>query len=126
MSARTRTRREADAQQRRFAANRRIGHDMAYVYFWAPVVKTVAVLVAAAAAGWYVWTRVDRDLTAGVAGAVGVILVALWIVWATVTGGRRARMMRAATGRPRSKTMPLLGLAGLLLLAGAVTMWVQS
>lgn len=125
MSARTRSRRELDKQQRRAAANRRIGHDMAYAYFWGPTLGIVVAVAAVGAAGWYVWTRVDHGTIAGVAGAAGVVLVAAWAVWESVTGGRQARMMRAATGRARSKAMPLVGLAGVLLLVGGIVMWTQ-
>lgn len=111
--------------RRQAAADRRIGHDMAYVYEWTrigtPVLAVVAVLVGL----FLLWTGVDHAAIAKVSGAAGVLLTAAYAFWWTRTGSTYARTMALATGRPRSPYWHAVGAAGILLLIASYLIWQQ-
>jgi hypothetical protein len=115
----TRTRREADKAQRRAAANRRIGHELAWWYYWQPKLTVAALLTAAAVGARWVWLNVEHDLIAGVGGGVGLVLLAAYLTW-----WLRQRSPYGGGGRyTRTSAMHFVGLAGALLIAAAITMW---
>lgn len=121
----TRHRRDADKAQRRAAANRRIGHEMAWWYFWGPKLAGLTAMLAVGAAGWWLWTRVDHDLIAGYGGGAGLVLLGVYLVWwlrEHSTYGSPNRYRRY-TG---TSAMHFLGLAGALLTAGAITLWASG
>lgn len=123
MFAGTRSRRELDRTQRRAAANRRIGHDMAYWYAVETPVKVVVWALVLGAGGWFLWTRVDHAKIAGVTGAVGLALLLGYLAWWASVSSSYARTMRLAQGKTRPFAMHFIGAAGALLVAGAITMW---
>lgn len=124
MFAGVRTRRELDKQQRRAAANREIGKQLAWTYFWGPKLTTAAVLMAVAYGCWFLWTRVDHERIAAVVGALGVTMLVAFGVWLLTAGSPHARVMRRARGETdRQIVMPLVGTAGALFLAAAVALW---
>jgi polyferredoxin len=77
MSAGTsrRERRDLDRQQRRAAANRRIGHEMAWWYYWETPIKTVTTAAVLGVGGWLLWTRVDHRHIAAAVAAVGAVVL---------------------------------------------------
>lgn len=119
-----RDRRQRDRDQRRAAANRRIGHDMAYVYEVARFVGPVLTMAAIAAGVWWVWTHVEHGRIAAWLAAAGALACVGGFGWMLFTGSTRARMMRLAHGRTTA-TLPagLTAVAGVLLLIAAVIVW---
>jgi hypothetical protein len=126
MFAGTRSRRDLDRTQRRAAANRRIGHEMAWLYFWARPLGIMAVLIALTAGGWFLWTRVDHADIAAAAGSLGIALLMAYGAWLMATGSAYQRSIRAARGARRGSAMHLLGFAGALLVAAAIALWSQA
>ena len=119
----TRDRKQRDRDQRRAAANRRIGHELAWAYYWESELKFAVLVVALGAAGWFLWTRVDHHLIAGVAGGLGVLLFAAWLVWFARSRSLYVRSMRVANGGTATTAWWLTGAAGLVLIAAAVVLW---
>jgi hypothetical protein len=110
--------REIRRQRRLAAADRRIGHDMAYWYEFGPlIVKGIALVVPTAAAAW-VWFNVDHRVIGLVAGTTGLAMLFAYIASTIASTGPNARMMSRATGR---RARPVwwhgVGAAGVLLVA---------
>jgi hypothetical protein len=103
------------------AADRRIGHDLAYWYMARPyVIAGAALVVVAVAVGW-VWTSVDHSTIALVLGSVGVVLFGAYAWWLRATSSAHARIMSRATGTPiRGALWHPVGAAGVCLIAAAV------
>lgn len=118
--ARRRTQREIDRDQRRAAANRRIGHDMAYWYAYGPPVAKVAGLLALAGGCWWVWENVDhRHLSTGF-GVTGVGLLLAFGASTLGASGSQARIRARATGQTaRSPWWYAVAAAGVLMLGAA-------
>jgi hypothetical protein len=115
----TRARRERDRDQRRAAANRRIGHELAWWYFWRPYITGGLLLLVAGVGVRWLWTNVDHATIAGVAGGVGVALLAAYLVW-----WLRQRSPYANPRRyTRTSAMHFVGLAGVCLAGGSMVMW---
>lgn len=118
----TRSRRERDREQRRAAANRRIGHELAWAYFWGPKVAAFTLLAALAVGARWLWTHVDHERIAGVGGGIGLVLLLAYLAWwlrEHSPYGSPSRYRRYA----KTSAMHFVGLAGALLVAGAVVVW---
>lgn len=126
MFAGTRSRRDLDRTQRRAAANRRIGHEMAWFYFWERPIKFAVLGGLLFVGGRLLWTRVDHGTIAGVSGGVGLILVLAYGAWLASTSSAYARSIRAARGGSRGNAMHFVALAGALLIAAAFVIWSQG
>lgn len=114
-------RRARDREIQRLAANRRVGHDHAYlILYGAPIIKALAPLVAVAAGCAWLWFEVDHRLLATAAIVAGGAMLVLYTASTIGATGPQARQMARATGR---RTRPVwwhgVGLAGLLLLGFA-------
>ncbi len=124
MSRQTRRdRRLLDEQQQRAAANKRIGHELAWwIIFGAPAVRWALMLGLPVAAGWWVWTHVDHRHIALALGGLGIVLLVAYAGW-IMRNGLHARMMAVARGREINRAMwHLIGGAGALLFAGAIAL----
>lgn len=121
MSRQTRRdRRQLDASQRRRAANERIGHETAWLYYWGPKVRTVAPVAAAAVGGWWVWTHVSHARIGAVLAGLGVLLLVAYSAW-IARNGLHARMMAVARGREINRAMwHLIGAGGVCLVAAGL------
>lgn len=118
----TRTRRDVRRDRRQAAADRRIGHELAWWYFWQPKLTVAAVLVSVVVGARWVWLNVNHDLMAGVGGAAGLVLVATYLTWwlrEHSAYGSPSRYRR----NTRTSVMHLVGFGGALLVAAAVSMW---
>jgi hypothetical protein len=111
--------------RRQAAADRRIGHDMAYVYETTRILGPVVAVLALAAGLLLLWTRVDHTAIAKVTGAAGVLLTSAYAFWWVRTGSTYARTMALATGRPRSPYWHAVGGAGILLMVASYLIWQQ-
>ncbi len=123
MSRQTRRdRRSLDRQQRRAAANERIGHEMAWWFYFEPITLPGICVVLAAAAGWWTWTHVNhRHIAAALAG-LGVLLLVGYAGWIARNGVHR-RMMAVARGREINRGMwHLIGAAGVALVAAGLAL----
>jgi hypothetical protein len=111
-------RRARDREIQRLAANRRVGHDHAYLILFGPAMaRGVGLLLLAAFAVW-LWFEVDHKVIAFAAAAMGVALLVLYAASTIASTGNNARMMARATGRsPRPFWWHGVGLAGVVLLA---------
>lgn len=123
MIAGTRDRRQRDRDQRRAAANRRIGHEMAWAYFWAPKIGTLLALTAVAVGCRYLWTHVDHALIARAIGGVGIALTFGWALWLIRGRAPRVQTIRAIRSRTYAATWHLVGLAGVVLVAASWVLW---
>jgi hypothetical protein len=109
---------EIRKRRREAAADRRIGHDLAYWYEFAPLLARGACLALLAAGGAWVWFNVDHRLIALISAAFGIVGVGLYVASTIAATSPNARMMARATGRPtRPRWWHGVGLAGALLLA---------
>lgn len=118
-------RRRRDRELQRAAANRRVGHDHAYLILFGPeIAKGILLLLLVAAAAW-AWFYVDRVRVAGVVGFLGVIVLAAYSAWAVRNGTLAGRLTAAARGRTRSAHWHLAGASGALMVLAAVMIWTQ-
>jgi hypothetical protein len=126
MSTASRARRKRDKDIQRAAANRRIGHDLAYEIMFGPaLIKAGFVLLLAAAAVW-VWFNVDHTRLAGVVGGAGVLVLVVYGAWVLRGTSVQARQMARASGvTERRRYWHMTGAAGVLLVVAAVAL-VQS
>jgi hypothetical protein len=111
-------RRDRDREIQRLAANRRVGHDHAYlILFGAPILRIVGPLVLAAGVAALLWWKVDHRLIGFVAAAGGIFLTLAYVANLIGTSGLQRRMMATANGR---RVRPLwwhgVGAAGAVLL----------
>jgi len=111
-------RRNRDREIQRLAANRRVGHDHAYLILFGPFIGRgfgVLALIAGAAA---VWHYADHRLIGFAAAAAGILMVTLYAANTIGASTVQAKQMALATGR---RTRPLwwhgVGAAGIVLLA---------
>lgn len=102
---------------RRRTANKRVGHELAYLIVCGPTVTVVLVIVGACA---WLWFNVDHHRLAQVALVSGAVCVIVWLVWVIKGLGLHTRMMALAEGRTRSAYGHLVGLAGLCLIGGSI------
>ena len=98
MYAQRRDRNQLDRTQRRAAANRRIGHDHAYLIVVWPVVSKVLAAAVLAAGLWWTWLNVDHHRISVVLYALATLCALVYAVWFARAGNAHARMMRAAQG----------------------------
>jgi hypothetical protein len=110
--------REIRRQRRQAAADRRIGHDMAYWYEFGPfLARAVGLALLAGACAW-VWFNVDHRTIGFVAAAVGIVFTLAYAASTIAATSPQNKMMASATGR---RTRPMwwhgVGAAGVLLLA---------
>lgn len=112
-------------QRRQAAADRRIGHDMAYWYEAGRTAKTVLPVVLVVAGAWWVWVNVDRARLAGIIGGVGILVLVVYLFWAVRQSTSNARLLAIANGtRHRAKYWHLAALgAGILILAAVLMVW---
>lgn len=123
-SSTRRSEKEIRRSRRQAAADRRIGHDMAYWYEIGPFAVRVAGLALLAGAAAWVWFNVDHTVIAFLAAAVGIALTLAYAASTYAAASPQRRMLSRATGQ---RSRPLwwhgVGAAGVLLLALAyVTM----
>ena len=115
-------RRSRDREIQRLAANRRVGHDHAYLILFGPAFARVFGLLLLAAGAAWVWFNVSHKLISFAAAAVGITLVLLYVANTIGTSTMQAKQMALATGR---RVRPLwwhgVGAAGAVLL---VLAWV--
>jgi hypothetical protein len=112
-------RRARDREIQRLAANRRVGHDHAYLILYGlPTLRVIVPLVLLAAGAVWVWFNIDHKLIGFVAVLAGGTMVLLYGVNTYAATGPQARQMSRATGRPtRPAWWHAVGLAGAVLLA---------
>jgi hypothetical protein len=118
-------RRRRDRELQRAAANRRFGHDNAYLILFGPQVFWAVVVLLLVALGVWAWYAVDHATIAGVVGAAGVLALAVYGARTARAGTLSGRLNAAATGRTSSARWHLVGASGLLMVAAAVTIWAQ-
>lgn len=113
-------RRERDREQRRRAANERIGHENAYLMMvvW-PAVSLVAPPAGLFLLGWWVWLNVDHALIVTIFTFAGVAALVVYALSTLLTVGPRALMRKRVMGQRRHVAWHLTGVAGAVLLAGA-------
>lgn len=100
MYAQGRDRRARDRELQRAAANRRIGHDHAYlIVAGPPIVKFVVAPILVAAGLAWVWFNVDHHRISLVVGALGLACVFVYAAWFTLAGNLHARQMARANGQ---------------------------
>ena len=122
-----RDRRQRDKDQRRAAANRRIGHDMAYVYEWFRIGTPVLILAAVGFAGWWIWTHVNHSHIAMVLGGLGaaMFLTYVTVVYRLTRLATRMRAMASGSDGHVHTAWHAIGGAGVLLLVAAGLIWRQ-
>jgi hypothetical protein len=121
MYAQRRDRRYRDRETQRAAANRRIGHDHAYLIMFGPtVVKLIGLAGVGAALAW-VWLNVDHHRISLVVAGLGILCALVYAIWFAWAGNAHARMMRRAQGELLTLSMwwHLVALAAVLLFAAA-------
>jgi hypothetical protein len=117
--ANAQARRDRDREIQRLAANRRIGHDHAYlIVFGMPILRVLVPLLGIALAAAWMWFYVDHKLIGMVAAVGGIAMVLAYAANLIGTGGTTRKNMALATGR---RVRPLwwhgVGAAGVVLLA---------
>ena len=114
-------RRARDREIQRLAANRRIGHDHAYlIMFGLPALRIALPLLAVAGGCAWLWFKVDHKFLAVVAGVAGLAMVVLYAASTIGATSPQSRAMANATGqRSRPVWWHGVGLAGVLLCAFA-------
>jgi hypothetical protein len=118
-------RRRRDRELQRAAANRRVGHDHAYlILFGGQMVVTGVVLLLVCVAVW-AWFFVDHARLAGIIGFAGVVILAAYAAWAVRNGTLAGRLTSAARGVTRRGHWHLAGLSGALMVLAAVMIWRQ-
>jgi hypothetical protein len=121
MYAQNRARRQLDRTQRRAAANRRLGHDHAYLIVVWPVVSKLLAVGALVAGLWWCWFNVDHHRISVVLAGLATICALVYAVWFARAGNTHARMMRAAQGQIMTLSMywHLVAVAAVLLFVAA-------
>lgn len=123
MSRQTRRdRRDLDYAQRRAAANKRIGHDLAYTIYWWELLRWPLAAGVVVAALWWVWTHVAHGTIAAVLAVLGLGAVST-SGWFLSRGGfsTQQRVTAIAHGREINRSMWwMVAAGGVLLLAAAV------
>jgi hypothetical protein len=105
----------------RAAANRRIGHDHAYLIVMGPFLIRAGLVVLLAALAVWVWFNVDHTRLAGAVGAAGVLVLLAYGAWVLRGTSVQARQMARATGTEgRRRHWHMAGAAGVLMVAAAV------
>lgn len=100
MYAQRRDRRHRDRELQRSAANRRIGHDHAYLIVAGPPIVKFIVLPAVLGAGMlWVWFNIDHHLISLVWAALGVLCLFVYAAWFALSGNAHSRMMARAQGQ---------------------------
>jgi hypothetical protein len=94
----SRDRRQRDRDQQRAAANRRIGHDHAYLIVGGPPLAKLLAVAIVVVGAWWAWTHVDHHRISLVLAVLGTLCVVVYAVWFAVTGNAHSRMMRRAQG----------------------------
>ena len=123
MSAGARDRRQRDRDQRRAAANRRIGNDLAWFYYWETPIKVLASGALLAAAAWFLWTRVNHHTIAAWILGIGLALV----VASSGMGVIQRKRARLGFSQPfHGFALVLAGFAGVLLFVAGSMMWQAS
>jgi hypothetical protein len=112
--------RQRDREQRLRAANRRIGHDLAYVVVFGPPLVKAALLGAVVYGAWWVWTHVDHARISLAIGMFGVLCLIGYGAWIVQRGSVHHRLMARATGHRHSHWWHALPAAGVLLVFAAV------
>jgi len=109
-------RRARDREIQRLAANRRVGHDHAYLILFGPAMaRGVGLLLLVAGAVW-LWFNVSHRAIGFVAAAVGGTLLVLYAASTIAASSPSARGMVKATGQGRPAWWHGIGLAGAVLL----------
>jgi hypothetical protein len=117
------SRRERDREQRREAANHKIGHDNAYRIIYGPAYAKLALCVGALLGAWWVWHAVDHRWIALVNVSFGTVLLMVYTAGMVRAGSLYARQMRRATGQPMPWIWHALLIAGALFLAAAYAVY---
>lgn len=119
-------RRKRDREQQRWAANKRVGHDLAYwILYGGQMLAAVGLALLAFAAVW-VWVSVDRILIAETLGAVGILILAVYAAWWARRATPQSRVLARAAGMANNALVwHLVGAAGLLLVVAGVLLWQQ-
>jgi hypothetical protein len=115
-------RRRRDREQQRAAANRRIGHDMAYWIVAAPMICWGIAALAVAVAVLWAWTYVPHENIARYLLGAALILCGVWAARNLISDTPSARVAARASGVTRNGWHPV-GVAGLVLLAAAFVVW---
>jgi hypothetical protein len=117
------SRRERDKEQRRAAANSKIGHDRAYWIIYGPTYAKLALLCALGLGGWWIWNFVDHAWIALVNLSFGTLLLMVYAAGLVRSSSISSTQMRLATGRELSPFRHVLAVAGALLLVAAYLVW---
>lgn len=115
-------RRRRDKDQRRAAANRRIGHARAYWYeAWDTALAVGPYLLAAGLCAW-AWVKLPHEHIVRFLVVAGVVLVVAWAARNLVGETPAARINARASRKTRNRWHPA-GLAGAALLIAAYLIW---
>lgn len=118
-------RRRRDRELQRAAANRRVGHDHAYLILFGGQIAVLGVVLLLAASATWAWFFVDHARLAGIVGFAGVVLLAAYGAWLARNGTLAGRLNAAARGVTRRGHWHLAGVSGALMLFAAVMIWQQ-
>jgi hypothetical protein len=112
-------RRNRDREIQRLAANRRIGHDHAYlIVYGVPILRVLVPLVLAVVIAVLLWWKVDHKVIGFFAAIGGIVLTLAYVANLVGTSSVHSRMMAKATGRPpRPVWWHGVGAAGVVLMA---------
>jgi hypothetical protein len=113
------SRREKDREQRRSAANHRIGHDHAYGIIYGGVGLKLALAGGALMGMWWIWHRVDHLWIVVANIMIGGVLLAAGVALLVKRSSLTAKQMRMATRQPDTLAWLPMILAGLSLLTAA-------
>lgn len=115
-------RRERDREQQRTWANRRVGHDHAYLILYGiPSLRIIVPVVLAVVGAVWLWFNVDHEMIGFFSAAAGFAMLLAYGANTIATGGNLKKTMALATGqRTRPAWWHGVGAAGAVLLALAV------
>jgi len=117
-----RAQRQISEERRRAAADREIGRQLAWFYYWEPTVKRTVPAVLLAAACWWVWVHVSHATIALVLTSIGVLALVAYGVW-LARNGAHARVMAVARGQQINRSVwHLVAAGGALLIAGGIAL----
>jgi hypothetical protein len=119
----SRSTRQLDRQQRRYAANKRIGYEHAYAIVAAPYVGFLASAAAAGLGAAWLWRNVDHGMVASVLAGVGGLCLILGLGIVLWYRDPRRRYSMLAGERRMDRVGAGVTAAGPLFLLAATLLW---
>lgn len=115
-------RKQRSRERREAAADRRIGHDLAYWMWLGPYIWPMIGMALVAGAVAWAWLNVPHESIARVLTFAGAALVVAWTARWMSGSTASARINERASGVVRNRWHPV-GVAGLVLLTAAFAVW---